>query len=210
MVVSALMTDLPAPQTPSDEELISRTLEGDDDAYTRIVERYQRRVFRLARSIVRDDMEADTITQDVFVKAYTRLDRFEGRSGLETWLIRIAINRSRDSLRRRRRWTSLFAPAADGDSIEIDPPDDRPDPERLLSSSELGRALERAMDDLSPQQRTILALRHFDDMPLEEIATTLGLRSGTVRAHLFRAVHKLRAQLSGWESGEADLKGSTP
>src|SRR5690242_16783810 len=89
-------------EAPADRELIRRTLEGDDNAFGILVERFQRRIFRVAYAIVRDEAEADTITQDTFVQAYTNLGRFEGRAELETWLTRIAINRSRDHLRRRR------------------------------------------------------------------------------------------------------------
>lgn len=204
------MTNARESEPPSDDELVSRTLEGDDEAFGAIVERYQRPVFRVARSIVRDEMEADTITQDVFIKAYYNLGKFEQRAGLETWLTRIAINRSRDSLRRRRRWLGLVVPARDGNStVETEPIDDRPDAERFVLSREIGRAIDRAMDRLSPQQRTILALRHFEQMSLEEIASSLGLRPGTARAHLFRAVHKLRDELSSLreaapEKGSAD------
>src|SRR5687768_4514001 len=96
-----------APEPPADRELIARTLGGDGDAYGLIIERYQRKIFRVTRAIVRDEAEADGITHDTFVQAYTNLRKFEGRSELETWLTRIAINRSRDFLR-RRKFLSLF------------------------------------------------------------------------------------------------------
>lgn len=202
------MTNAREPEPPSDDELVSRTLEGDDEAFGVIVERYQRPIFRVARSIVRDEMEADTVTQDVFIKAYYNLGKFERRAGLETWLTRIAINRSRDSLRRRRRWLGLVTPGRDGDAgAEMEPADERPDAERSMLSGEIGRAIERAMERLSPQQKTILALRHFEQMSLEEIASALGLRPGTARAHLFRAVHKLRDELSSLREA-APGKGS--
>ena len=87
---------------PSDRDLIARTLEGDENAFALLVERFQRKIFRVAYAIVRDDLEADAITQDTFVQAYTHLAKFQGRAEFETWLIRIAINRSRDFLRRRK------------------------------------------------------------------------------------------------------------
>src|SRR3954462_6804264 len=92
---------------PSDPELIARTLGGDGGAFAILVERFQRKIYRVAYAIVRDDMEADTITQDTFIQAYTHLARFQGRSEFETWLTPIAINRSRDWLR-RRKFVSLF------------------------------------------------------------------------------------------------------
>ena len=182
---------------PSDRELIDRTLAGDGGAFALLVERFQRKIYRVAYAIVRDDVEADTVTQDTFIQAYTHLARFEGRSELETWLTRIAINRARDTLR-RRRFVSLFARVDDEDEIYLEPVDERPDPEREIMSHQLRKAIERAERQLSTQQKVIFRLRHYEDRPLEEIAELLGLRAGTVRAHLFRAVHKVRKELAGW------------
>lgn len=187
---------------PTDGELIERTIEGDGAAFGCIVERYQRRIFRVANAIVRDEAEADVITQDTFVQAYTNLHRFEGRSGLDTWLTRIAINRSRDHLR-RRRFVSLFTGGADGEETAIEPVDERPDPERELLSSQLRAAIIKAERLLSSQQKTIFRLRHYEEMSLEDIALHLGLRAGTVRAHLFRAIQKIRAELAEWRAAVA-------
>src|ERR1700736_249775 len=109
---------------PSDQELIARTLGGDGNAFGILVDRFQRKIYRVAYAIVRDDVEADTITQDTFIQAYTHLAKFQGRSEFETWLTRIAINRSRDSLR-RRRFVSLFTTDDDGEPHGwVEPVDD--------------------------------------------------------------------------------------
>jgi RNA polymerase sigma-70 factor (ECF subfamily) len=184
----------------NDQELIDRTLAGDENAFAMIVERYQRQIFRTARAIVRDDSEADVVTQDTFIQAYTHLSKFEGRAELETWLTRIAINRSRDSLR-RRRFVSLFTLRDDGETEAIiEPVDERPDPERQFQSAELRVAIRKAERTLSAQQKTIFRLRHYENLSLEDIADALGLRAGTVRAHLFRAIHKVRKELAEWRS----------
>jgi len=188
---------------PTDGELIERTLAGDGNAYALIVERFQRKIYRVAYSIVRDDAEADTVAQDTFIQAYASLARFEGRSELETWLTRIAINRSRDALR-KRRFLSLFARFDDESEVYLEPVDDRPNPERELHSRQLRVAIERAERKLSAQQKIIFRLRHYEDRPLEEIANLLGLRGGTVRAHLFRAIHKIRKELAGWTNRRQD------
>jgi RNA polymerase sigma-70 factor (ECF subfamily) len=184
---------------PSDHELIARTLGGDGGAYGILVERFQRKIYRVAYAIVRDDTEADTITQDTFIQAYTHLARFQGRSELETWLTRIAINRSRDWLR-RRKFVSLFSHDDESDDREyvIEPVDDRPDAERQFMAHQLRAAILRAERTLSSQQKIIFRLRHYENHSLEEIAELLGLRSGTVRAHLFRAIHKVRKELAEW------------
>ncbi|MBV9497323.1 MAG: sigma-70 family RNA polymerase sigma factor [Acidobacteria bacterium] len=188
-------------EPPSDRELIRRTLDGDGNAFGILVERFQRKIYRVAFAIVRDETEADTITQDTFVQAYTNLGKFEGRAELETWLTRIAINRSRDHLR-RRRFISLFTGSNEEDESEltIEPVDERPDPERIFMASQLRAAIGRAEQLLSAQQKVIFRLRHYENLALEEIAEHLGLRAGTVRAHLFRAIHKIRKELAGWRA----------
>jgi len=187
----------------SDHDLIERTLAGDETAFATLVERFQRQIYRVAFAIVRNDADADSITQDTFIQAYSHLARFERRAEFETWLTRIAINRSRDTLR-RRRFVSLFTRAEDGREIMlVEPLDERPDAERQLMSRQLRTAIERAVARLSPQQQVIFRLRHYENLALEDIADHLGLSAGTVRAHLFRAIHKVRKELSGWRTNEA-------
>lgn len=183
---------------PTDRDLIARTLEGDGGAFAILVDRFQRKIYRVAYAIVRNDIEADTVAQDTFIQAYTHLATFQGRSEFETWLTRIAINRSRDSLR-RRRFVSLFHGEPDEDQKGfLEPVDDRPGPEREIMAHQLRQAIERAERKLSPQQKVIFRLRHYENYSLEEIAETLSLRAGTVRAHLFRAIHKIRHELAEW------------
>ncbi|PYQ56946.1 MAG: hypothetical protein DMF58_19500 [Acidobacteria bacterium] len=196
-VVSLRVTQINA-SDPSDRELIARTIGGDGGAFGVLVDRFQRKIYRVAYAIVRDEVEADTITQDTFIQAYTHLAKFQGRSEFETWLTRIAINRSRDSLR-RRRFVRFFS----GDDEEnregwVEPVDDRPDPEREIMAHQLRAAIERAERQLSAQQKVIFRLRHYENRSLEDIAQLLGLRAGTVRAHLFRAIHKIRKQLEAF------------
>ena len=196
-VVSIRVTQINT-SDPPDRDLIARTLEGDGGAFGLLVERFQRKIYRVAFAIVRDEVEADTITQDTFIQAYTHLAKFQGRAEFETWLTRIAINRSRDSLR-RRRFLSFFS-SNDDEQREgwIEPVDDRPDPEREIMAHQLRGAIERAELQLSAQQKVIFRLRHYENRSLEEIADLLGLRSGTVRAHLFRAIHKIRKKLEAF------------
>ena len=184
----------------TDHELIAQVLAGEPAAYGLLVERYQRRIYRVVYAILRDDAEADAATQDTFVQAYSSLGRFEERSELETWLTRIAINRARDFLR-RRKLVSIFSSRDDGASPMLEPVDGRPGPERELLAGELRAAIERAVETLSSQQKVIFCMRHYEDYSLSEIAGLLGLRDGTVRAHLFRAIHKVRRELSGWMAG---------
>jgi RNA polymerase sigma-70 factor, ECF subfamily len=186
---------------PSDRELIDQTLGGDGAAYGQLVERYQKRIYRVVFAILRDEGESDIVTQDAFVLAYTHLSSFEGRANFDTWVTRIAINRSRDSLR-RRKFVSLFRQDEEGESERlIEPVDARPDPEREIMATQLRSAIEDAVRKLSAQQKIIFRMRHYEDYSLEEIAGLLNLRAGTVRAHLFRAIHKIRIELADWVSG---------
>jgi RNA polymerase sigma-70 factor, ECF subfamily len=187
---------------PSDQELIARTLGGDGGAFGILVDRFQRKIYRVAYAIVRDEVEADTIAQDTFIQAYLHLAKFQGRCELGTWLNRIAVNRCRDWLR-RRHFVSLFTTDGDGEdreTIPIDPIDDRPGPERQFIAIQLRAAIGKAERKLSAQQKVVFRLRHYENLSLEEIADHLGLRAGTVRAHLFRAIHKIRKELAGWRN----------
>ncbi len=180
---------------PNDSELIEGSLAGDVRSFELMVQRYQKNIFRVALAICRNDHEADVITQDTFIQAYTNLERFEGRAGLETWLTRIAINRSRDVLRSRRVSSGR---ELDGGSEApilqlVDP---SPGAEERVMAVELRAAIERAVATLPPQQKIIFQMRHLEDLSLEEIATLLELKAGTVRAHLFRALQKVRGLLA--------------
>jgi len=189
---------------PSDRDLIVRTLGGDGGAFGILVDRFQRKIYRVAYAIVRDEVEADTVTQDTFVQAFTHLAKFQGRSEFETWLTRIAINRSRDTLR-RRRFVRLFSSDDENREGWVEPVDDRPDPEREIMAHQLRAAIERAEHKLSAQQKVIFRLRHYESRSLEDIAELLGLRGGTVRAHLFRAIHKIRKELAEWVTAREGL-----
>jgi RNA polymerase sigma-70 factor, ECF subfamily len=198
--VTAAEVDAMRPEVPADSELIRRTLAGDGEAFDAIVRRHQRRIYRVAWAILRDEAEADSVTQDAFVQAYRHLKRFEGRSGLETWLTRIVVNRARDVLRGRKRWNFVPWARMDGTGTagEPEPSDGRADPERLVMAAQLSSAIDRAVEDLSGQQRVVFTLRHFEDRPMEEIAEMLGMKPATARVHLFRALKKVRRRLEGW------------
>jgi RNA polymerase sigma-70 factor, ECF subfamily len=160
----------------------------------------QRRVFLLCRRMLQDPDEADSATQDVFLKAYRALSK-EGASPDELdnpskWVTRIAVNTCLDRLRSKawKVWQRRPAPGDEQVILEMTT-DGEPDAERLLFSKQIQQRLEGALSRLSARQRAVFSLRHYDGMPLDEIAEVLELDVGTVKAHLFRALTKMREEL---------------
>jgi len=161
----------------------------------------QRRVFLLCRRLLQDADEADSTTQDVFLKAYRALTK---RSESESedldnpgkWLTRIAVNTCLDKLRSKswKLWQRRPAPQDEEVILQMAPGTD-PDAERLLFAKQIQQRLESAQAKLSERQRAVFALRHYESMALDEIAEVLKLDVGTVKAHLFRAITKMREEL---------------
>jgi RNA polymerase sigma-70 factor (ECF subfamily) len=168
------------------------------DAFDQLVREHQRRVYRVLFLLVRESDAADTLTQECFLRAYVKRGSFRGESRIETWLLQIAVNLARDYLRNRRAsfWRRLVGlDDADGSGVAIEFPDPHPTPERALLARKELEAVWEAAEGLSPQQRTVFLLRFGEDMELAEIAKVVGLRLGSVKTHLFRAIHAVRDKL---------------
>lgn len=166
--------------------------------FDEIVRRHQRRVYRFLFMLLRDSDEADTLTQECFLRAYQGLPGFRGESSLETWLLRIAANLARDQVRNRKRsfWKRLLGLDDDNEhspANRVASP--HASPEQNLLAREEAQAVWRAAEQLSSQQRAVFLLRFVEEMELTEIAEVLGLRVGSVKSHLFRALQAVRAQL---------------
>ena len=175
----------------------------DFDAWMR---QEQRRVFLLCLRIVRDPDEADMAAQDAFLKAYRHLagDKAETASGtrlkvadLSRWITRVAVNTCLDRLRSRawKFWRRRQSPESETRALALAAATD-PSAEDKLRAGEISRRLAIALDRLSPRQRAIFVLKHYEDRKLEEIAQILGLEVGTVKAHMARAVGRLRIELA--------------
>ncbi len=170
-------------------------------AFQRLVEQHGRLVFRVAYRITGNEADAEDVVQEAFLKAYRAFDRFDARASFSTWIFRIAANCAIDVLRRRRTRPELPADVEDPD---LPGPGSRdPSPQAALLSSEIGRHIERALEGLSPQERTAVVLRHFEGEPTEEIARVLGVNTNAAKQTVCRAVRKLRLAL-------APLKESVP
>jgi RNA polymerase sigma-70 factor (ECF subfamily) len=181
---------------PSDGDLVRLMAEGDRDALAPLMERHYRRLYRVALAYVRNADDAQDVLQETFVKAFRHAARWNGSAEVGRWLTRIAVNQSIDRYRRERRRRASIEPLEEGDHDER-VADADPSPERRVASAETVARIDAALRALPQRQRAVFVLRHYEDMSLEEIGRTLGLRLGTVKSSLHRAVHGLRQRLEG-------------
>ncbi len=179
---------------------IGKILAGEPDRFEYFVRTYQKKVFRLAYALLRDAAEADALAQDVFVKAWRGLADFKGESAFETWLTRITINAVKDLVRRRKPVVSFSD--VRGPEEEAGPdlpsrldPADGTSPERDLRTHDIRRRLAAALVSLSPRQRAVFVMKHYEERSIAEIGAATGLDEGTIKSHLFRAARKLRQRL---------------
>ncbi len=177
------------------------------ESFDQLVFVHQKRIYRLLISLLRDPDAADTLTQECFLKAYTSRTSFRGECSVETWLYRIAVNLARDHVRNRRSafWRKLFSarksPEEELDDVAQTIPDKRPSLERSMLAREEVALVWKTAEHLSPMQREVFLLRFAQDMSLEEIAQTLEVQLGTVKAHLSRALSTVRARVKEHRSG---------
>jgi RNA polymerase sigma-70 factor, ECF subfamily len=183
-----------------DEDLVGLARRGERAAFREIMQRYNRRLYRIARSVLRDDSEAEDVVQEAYLRAFAHLDRFRGEARFSTWLTRIALNEALGRLRQRRPFVDLAAIDAINDQGEahvIFLPSARQDgdPEAAAARAEVQRLLERAVDRLPDPFRVVFVLRDMEEMSVAETASHLGLRPETVRTRLHRARRLLRQSL---------------
>ncbi|HYO94678.1 MAG TPA: RNA polymerase sigma factor [Polyangiaceae bacterium] len=174
-----------------DESIVARVVAGDTAAFETLVRRHNRRVFRAARAILKNDDEAEDVMQEAYVSAFMHLGDFGGRSRFSTWLVRIAVYEALGRLRRGKRLTSLDDP-----EMEEDPIATTRSPEGAASDVELRALLEAAVDALPVGFRTVFVLRAAEGMTVEETAEALDIPEETVRTRLHRARGLLRDRLA--------------
>jgi RNA polymerase sigma-70 factor (ECF subfamily) len=192
--------DARAAKLSREAEILSRVVAGDVDAFEYFVTTYQKRITRFVYTLLRDSTDADGVAQDVFVKAFRALPEFKGQSAFETWLTRIAINAVRDHVRRRKPvvFFSELRDDLNDDGPELPAafdPADGTSPERDLLSRDIRRRIAEALVALSPRQRAIFVMKHYEEKSIAEIGAATGLDEGTIKSHLFRAARKLRERL---------------
>jgi RNA polymerase sigma-70 factor (ECF subfamily) len=191
----------PKPASVDDAELVARIARHDQAAFETLMRRYNGKLFRVARAILKDDAEAEDALQEAYLDAYRHIDEFRGEARLGTWLTRIVINQALMRLR-KHRGDRVVVPFEDGRALEPDPAEaDVADehtesPPAATLRAEIRRALERRIDELPMAFRTVFVMREVEDMTVDETAECLSIPAATVRTRLFRARALLREALA--------------
>jgi RNA polymerase sigma-70 factor (ECF subfamily) len=185
---------------PSDAELVRAIIAHDRQAFATLMRRFNQLLYRTARSIVRDDFDAEDVVQNAYLLAYRDMGKFRGEAKLSTWLVRIVINEALACLRRRTRSAhilSLNAEACDGAlDAAYECTRARPErPEEAAIRSDLRRVLEAKIDELPLPRRSVFILRALEELSVAETAVALGIPEATVRTRFFRARMQLTAAL---------------
>jgi RNA polymerase sigma-70 factor (ECF subfamily) len=187
-----------APQpaaTSADAGLVQRARDREEAAIRALMQANNRRLFRLARGILRNDAEAEDVVQETWVRAFTHLDSFRGDSSFATWLSRIAMNEALGRLRRARpnvEWTSLPPGTLEAQIIQFPNSANSEDPEKTMAQREIRHVVEHAIDELPEAFRIVFITRVVEGMNVEETAELLDLKPETVKTRLHRARNMLK------------------
>lgn len=199
-------------QAMEEAELVARAQRGEREAFRAIMTRCNQRLFRIARSVVRDDSEAEDVLQEAYVRAFAAIDRFRGEAGILTWLTRITLNEARGRLRRRRTMVDIdeieAAQSGRGQVVAFPAASMTADPEADAARAQMRRLLESAVDELPEAFRTVFIMRDVEECSIEETAANLGIKPETVKTRLHRARRQLRKTLD--EKLSASLGAAFP
>ena len=182
-----------------DGALVRLAQQGDGAAFRAIMQRSNRRLYRIARAVMNNDSEAEDVVQEAYVRAFTGLKGFRGEASLATWLSRIVLNEAMGRLRRRRPTVDVAAiegpQSRQGEVIAFPLASTQPDPERAMAQRQISTLLESAIDELAEPFRTVLVARAVEGMSIEETAELFDLKPETVKTRLHRARRLLREAL---------------
>lgn len=179
-------------------QLVAAAKSGDAASFNELVNRYERKIFRLAQNITQNREDAEDVMQEAFLKAYTHLQNFQGDSRFYTWLVRIAVNEALMKLRKRRPGEfSLDEPVeGDDDFMPREIADWGPLPDQRYERNQLNSILSEAIEKLEPDFRVVFVLRDVEELSTEETARLLGLSVPAVKSRLLRARLRLRQKLN--------------
>ncbi len=185
-----------------DAALVRAAQKGDTDAFEELVARHRDKIYARAFSMMRNEDEAIDLSQEAWVKGWQRLAQFQGESSFATWITRIVINLCLDELRKQKRHRTESIEGMDEESggVERQMPVITTNPTERLERGELRQRIDRALEQLSYEHRTVLVLHEFEEMEYKEIAKTMDCSIGTVMSRLFYARRKLAALLADLKS----------
>lgn len=198
---TSMVTGSPTSEFWTDEEVVARVLDGDTAAFEIIMRRYNQRLYRAARAILRNDAEAEDVMQDAYVRAYQHLNQFAGRAKFSTWLTRIAVHEALARVRRNARYESLDS-AAEQNGEDMKFASRAPSPESEALRAQTNSLLEQAILTLPESYRTVLMLRDVEELSTLETAECLELTEENVKVRLHRARALLRRELYNIAGGE--------
>ena len=188
-------------EQPGDEELVAAVLAGERDRFGDLIDRYQGRLVNYLFRLLRNADDAYDLAQEVLVKVYQVLDRYDPQYKFSTWLFRVAQNAAIDQIRRRRlKLVSLRQEDEEGESRDWDLPSPARGPYGDLRNRERSGAIQEAIEALPWEYRELILLRHFGELPYEEIARLKGMPLGTVKNKLFRGRQMLKEKLQDFLS----------
>jgi RNA polymerase sigma-70 factor (ECF subfamily) len=197
-IATARAASTGAPTEWDEQKVIARAKSRSKTAFGELVTHYQRRVFRLAQNITRNNEDAEDVVQSAFLKAFQNLPGFRGDSRFYTWLVRITVNEALMKIRRRLRYKEIAideSKETDDSCVPVEIEDWGPNPEQHYSEQELQRILATTINELQPGYRTVFQLRDVDGLSTEETAQALALTSSAVKTRLRRARMTLRNSL---------------
>lgn len=183
----------------NEQNIIDRICRGDTAAFQRLVERYKKKIYFLAYDILGDHHEAEDISQEVFIKVFRSLRNFRRDAKMSSWIYQITANTCIDALRKKKSKPQVNLEdfnhvslqdnlAGGGNRVQ--------NPEFSAEASIMQHKIQNALHKVTPKERTVFVMRHYNDLKIKEIAETLQVSSGTVKSLLFRALKKLRKELS--------------
>jgi RNA polymerase sigma-70 factor (ECF subfamily) len=182
-------------RTLTDEQVLARVRAGETELYELLMRRYNQRVYRVIRSVLTNEGEAEDVLQEAWVRAYEHLDQFEGRAAFSTWITKIAFYEALARAKREKRHSPLegmegeIMPEAEGHSPQTE------SPESLAMRHQLGRLLQSVVDELPPSYRAVFLLREIERLSTAETAECLGLSEEAVKTRLHRSRAQLRREL---------------
>ncbi len=191
----------------SDEALVARARQGNRDAFGALVLRHQTQAVLIAQSILRNLELAKDASQNAFAKAYLGLGRFREDAKFKTWLFRIVMNEAKDVYRKEKSrglfkfWSPRETEESEEESILETIPSSGPSPREAFETQEIRTRLEKAINELPTREREVFILRYLNGLALSEVAETLGIALGTVKAHLAHGTEKLRTILAPEKMG---------